>query len=121
MAIARRKLLMGGAALWVAPSIVRAQTSSKVHVGHGFAMHGEPRYPEPPQSLEFVNPNAPKGGNVRFGSFADMPSPGRRVPPARASRPPRLMITDEASRPSRTWMGLVGIPRLWPRLSCRSW
>src|SRR6476660_8418059 len=69
MAIGRRKLLAGGAALWVAaPGIVQAQSSSKVHVGHGFAMHGEPKYPEPPQTLDFVNPGAPKGGNVRFGT-----------------------------------------------------
>jgi microcin C transport system substrate-binding protein len=68
MAIGRRKLL-AGTALWLgAPAIVRAQSSSKVHVGHGFAMHGEPRYPEPPQSLDYVNLNAPKGGNVRFGT-----------------------------------------------------
>src|SRR3954447_12982130 len=68
MAIGRRKLL-AGTALWIAaPAIVRAQSSSKVHVGHGFAMHGEPRYPEPPKALDFVNPNAPKGGNVRFGT-----------------------------------------------------
>jgi microcin C transport system substrate-binding protein len=69
MAIGRRKLLAGGTALWVgAPAILRAQSSSKVHVGHGFAMHGEPRYPEPPQNLDYVNVNAPKGGNVRFGT-----------------------------------------------------
>jgi len=69
MAIGRRKLLAGGAALWVAaPAIVTAQSSSKVHVGHGFAMHGEPKYPEPPQHLDYVNPAAPKGGNVRFGT-----------------------------------------------------
>lgn len=68
MAIGRRKLLAGSAALWVAPAIVRAQSSSKVHVGHGFAMHGEPKYPEPPQNLDYVNVNAPKGGNVRFGT-----------------------------------------------------
>src|SRR6188474_3753073 len=69
MAIARRKLLLSSAALWVAaPAIVKAQSSSKVHVGHGFAMHGEPRYPEPPTVLDFVNPNAPKGGSVRFGT-----------------------------------------------------
>jgi microcin C transport system substrate-binding protein len=69
MAIGRRELLAGGAALWLgAPAIVRAQSSSKVHVGHGFAMHGEPKYPEPPQNLDYVNVNAPKGGNVRFGT-----------------------------------------------------
>jgi microcin C transport system substrate-binding protein len=69
MAIGRRKLLAGGAALWAGgPAILKAQSSSKVHVGHGFAMHGEPRYPEPPQNLDYVNVNAPKGGNVRFGT-----------------------------------------------------
>jgi len=69
MAIGRRKLLAGTAALWVGtPAIIKAQTSSKVHVGHGFAMHGEPKYPEPPQNLDYVNVNAPKGGNVRFGT-----------------------------------------------------
>jgi microcin C transport system substrate-binding protein len=68
MAIGRRKLL-AGTALWIAaPAIVRAQSSSTVHVGHGFAMHGEPKYPEPPQNLDYVNVNAPKGGNVRFGT-----------------------------------------------------
>jgi microcin C transport system substrate-binding protein len=69
MAIGRRKILAGGAALWVgAPAILKAQSSSKVHVGHGFAMHGEPKYPEPPQNLDYVNVGAPKGGNVRFGT-----------------------------------------------------
>jgi hypothetical protein len=69
MAIGRRKLLASGAALWVGPSGHRqGAESSKVHVGHGFAMHGEPRYPEPPTVLDFVNPNAPKGGSVRFGT-----------------------------------------------------
>jgi len=69
MAIGRRKLLASTAAVWLgAPAITRAQSSSKVHVGHGFAMHGEPRYPEPPKVLDFVNPNAPKGGSVRFGT-----------------------------------------------------
>jgi len=69
MAIGRRKLLASTAAVWLgAPAIARAQSSSKVHVGHGFAMHGEPRYPEPPPHLDFVNPNAPKAGNVRFGT-----------------------------------------------------
>ena len=58
MAIRRRGLLAGGTALWIgAPSILRAQP--KVHVGHGFAMHGEPKYPTPPQTLEYVNPAAP--------------------------------------------------------------
>ena len=55
MAIGRRKLLAGSAALWAgAPAILKAQSSSNVHVGHGFAMHGEPRYAVPPQNLDHV-------------------------------------------------------------------
>jgi len=66
--IGRRGVLTGGAALWVgAPAIVKAQSSSKVHVSHGFAMHGEPKYPTPPQTLDYVNPNAPKGLNENYG------------------------------------------------------
>jgi microcin C transport system substrate-binding protein len=69
MAIGRRKLLAGGAALWVAaPAIVKAQSSSKVHVGHGFAMHGEPKYGPDPAPPEFLNPQAPKGGTMRLGA-----------------------------------------------------
>ncbi|SKA02144.1 microcin C transport system substrate-binding protein [Enhydrobacter aerosaccus] len=70
MAIGRRKVLAGGAALWVgAPAILRAQTSSKIHVGHGIAMHGEPKYGADPGPLDFLNPAAPKTGAVKFGTL----------------------------------------------------
>ena len=68
MAIGRRGVLAGGTALWIgAPSILRAQ--SKIHVGHGFAMHGEPLHPTPDVKLDFLNPDAPKGGNVKFAAL----------------------------------------------------
>ena len=70
MAIGRRGILAGGAALWVgAPAILRAQSSSKVNVSHGMAMHGEPKYPANAGPPEFVNPSAPKGGAVKFGTL----------------------------------------------------
>jgi microcin C transport system substrate-binding protein len=69
MAIGRRKLLAGGAALWAgAPAILKAQSSSQVHVSHGMAMHGEPKYPADAVTPDYVNPNAPKGGSVKFGA-----------------------------------------------------
>jgi microcin C transport system substrate-binding protein len=69
MAIGRRTVLMGGAGLWVAaPAILRAQSSSKVNVSHGMAMHGEPKYPADSVIPDYVNPDAPKGGNVKFGT-----------------------------------------------------
>ena len=36
---------------------------------HGIAMHGNPKYEEGFTYLDYVNPNAPKGGVVRFGSY----------------------------------------------------
>src|SRR5690348_3865109 len=70
MTIGRRGILAGGAALWVgAPAILRAQSSSKVHVGHGLAMHGEPRYGVDAGPPDFVNPDAPAGGSVKFGTL----------------------------------------------------
>jgi microcin C transport system substrate-binding protein len=36
---------------------------------HGIAMHGKPKYEEGFTHLDYVNPNAPKGGVVRFGAY----------------------------------------------------
>ncbi|MBT5213211.1 MAG: ABC transporter substrate-binding protein, partial [Pelagibacteraceae bacterium] len=36
---------------------------------HGIAMHGNPKYEEGFAHLDYVNPDAPKGGSVRFGAY----------------------------------------------------
>ena len=36
---------------------------------HGIAMHGIPKYVSDFENLDYVNPNAPKGGTVKFGSY----------------------------------------------------
>ncbi len=36
---------------------------------HGIAMHGQPKYSENFLHLDYVNPNAPKGGVIKFGSY----------------------------------------------------
>jgi len=69
MAIGRRTVLAGGATLWVAaPAILRAQSSSKVNVAHGMAMHGDVKYSADAGPPDYVNPDAPKGGSVKFGA-----------------------------------------------------
>ena len=74
MAIGRRSILAGGAALGIGgwglggPAILRAQTSSKVNVSHGFAMHGTPKYAIDAGPPDYLNANAPKGGSVRLGA-----------------------------------------------------
>ena len=73
MAIGRRDVLAGSTVLWIgAPSILRAQP--KMHVGHGFAMHGEPLHPSPDTKLEFLNPAAPKAGAVKFAALGTFDS-----------------------------------------------
>ena len=73
MAIKRRSVLAGGAALWVsAPAILRAQTGQDLIVSPGFATHGDLKYPADAKNLDYANPNAPKGGLIRLagrGSF----------------------------------------------------
>jgi microcin C transport system substrate-binding protein len=69
MAIGRRTVLAGGATLWVAaPAILRAQGSSKVNVAYGMAMHGDLKVPADAGPPDYVNPDAPKGGSVKFGA-----------------------------------------------------
>ncbi len=36
---------------------------------HGIAMHGTPKYTENFTHLDYVNPDAPKGGTIKFGSY----------------------------------------------------
>ncbi len=36
---------------------------------HGLAMHGIPKYSKDYEFLDYVNPNAPKGGSIRFGVY----------------------------------------------------
>jgi len=73
MSIKRRTVMAGGAALWVAaPTILRAQSTGDTIVSHGFATHGNLKYPADAKNLDYVNPAAPKGGSVRLagrGSF----------------------------------------------------
>ena len=53
-------------ALFVLLSFQNYSHANKVH---GIAMHGEPKYESSFTHLDYVNPNAPKGGEVKFGSY----------------------------------------------------
>ena len=41
---------------------------AEINISHAIAMHGLPKYSSEFQHLEYVNPNAPKGGKVIFSS-----------------------------------------------------
>jgi microcin C transport system substrate-binding protein len=73
MAVYRRGVIAGTTALlFGGPPALRAQP--QVYSGPGFAMHGAPKYATPPAHLDYVNPAAPKGGNVKFAALGTFDS-----------------------------------------------
>jgi microcin C transport system substrate-binding protein len=58
-----------GALLLAVPA--RAEDIKPVH---GIAMHGTPKYPADFKHFDYVNPDAPKGGDVRFGALGSFDS-----------------------------------------------
>ncbi len=43
-------------------------------VTHAIALHGKPKYPPDFQHFDYVNPEAPKGGNVRLAQIGTFDS-----------------------------------------------
>lgn len=52
----------------IACAIAAAETENPVYKGHGFAMHGTPKYGPTFTHFDYVNPKAPKGGSVNLGA-----------------------------------------------------
>ena len=61
-----KKILIIFAVFTLIISLNKLAYSEKVH---GIAMHGTPKYASDFEYLDYVNPNAPKGGTVKFGSY----------------------------------------------------
>ena len=61
-----KRILFNISALFIVLSFQNYSHANKVH---GIAMHGEPKYESSFRHLDYVNPNAPKGGEVKFGSY----------------------------------------------------
>ncbi|MCG8394924.1 MAG: extracellular solute-binding protein [Pseudomonadales bacterium] len=58
--------------LFVGLCLFAGPVNAEIHRGHAIAMHGEPQYPADFSHFDYVNPNAPKGGELRrhvIGSF----------------------------------------------------
>ncbi len=51
-----------------------AALSADVYRGHGIAMHGDLKYPSGFKHFDYVNPDAPKGGEVKMGSIGGFDS-----------------------------------------------
>ncbi len=48
--------------------------SAEPYTGHGIAIYGAPKYPADFRQFDYVNPNAPKGGTIRFGAVGGFDS-----------------------------------------------
>ena len=72
-------ILLAGAAVWAPADVI---------VSHALAMRGEPKYPAGFRHFDYVNPDAPKGGTVRFytlGTYDSFNRYAQRGDPAVAS------------------------------------
>ncbi|MBI1778492.1 MAG: ABC transporter substrate-binding protein [Proteobacteria bacterium] len=59
--------LMLAAQAWLAP-YDPAEAQPATHTAHAIAIHGEPKYGPDFRHLDYVNPDAPKGGEVILGA-----------------------------------------------------
>ncbi len=84
-------------AFMAAPPPAAAQSVTPVH---GLAMHGAPKYPAGFKHFDYVNPNAPKGGEVRLhsiGTFDNLnPYIVKGIPAAPAALPFETLLVNSA-------------------------
>ena len=60
--------LVAATALTGTPA-AQPKSDAKVHVGHGFSMFGDMKYPAGFKHFAYANPNAPKGGDVKLAAI----------------------------------------------------
>ncbi|MCK4939363.1 MAG: ABC transporter substrate-binding protein, partial [Rhodospirillaceae bacterium] len=61
---------LAGVYFFNSANIAHAQTKRT----HAIAMHGEPKYKKDFKHYDYVNPDAPKGGSIRYGAFGSYDS-----------------------------------------------
>lgn len=75
--MALTRVALFGAALFAGSSLATGQEAaaqSPVTKSHGIAMHGDLKYPADFKHFEYANPDAPKGGDVRFAAIGTFDS-----------------------------------------------
>jgi microcin C transport system substrate-binding protein len=63
-----RRLTAFALALLLAPAALAQAPAQKTTVSHAFAIHGDVKYPADFKHYGYVNPDAPKGGDVKFAA-----------------------------------------------------
>lgn len=101
--------------------------SSLAHAGvnrsHAMAMHGSPKYPANFQHLDYVNPDAPKGGKLRRHVIGSFDSLNPFIPKGTAAAGISTLVYDTLTTRSEdepfTQYGLLAHTIEWP--DDRSW
>lgn len=99
------------ASLWAMASMVHTTAGADSHdpitISHGYSFFGDLKYPADFPHLDYVNPNAPKGGEISqwswgtFDSFNPYARKGR--PAALASAPFEEILTTVADDPTASY------------------
>jgi microcin C transport system substrate-binding protein len=91
-----------------------------VHRGHAIAMHGAPKYGPDFTHLDYVNPDAPKGGTIRLGQRGTFDSFNQYIPKGTAGRSSSIesLMLHSRNEPF-TMYGLIAESIEWPE--DRSW
>ena len=98
----------------------RAGAPDHVHKGHAIAMHGEPKYGPDFTHFDYVNPDAPKGGELRLAEQGTFDSFNSFIPKgnAGAGSATETLLTHSRDEPF-TMYGLIAESIEWPE--DRSW
>jgi microcin C transport system substrate-binding protein len=101
------------------PPVVRIEDGQKVYRAHAIAMHGLPKYPADFAQFDYVNPEAPTGGEVRLGAIGTFDNFNRYIPKGNAAGPgSETLLVGSADEPF-TLYGLIAEEIEWPE--DRSW
>ena len=55
--------------LYIFTTILFLPKNTYAEINHGISMHGKPKYDSNFKHLDYVNPNAFKGGSIKFGAY----------------------------------------------------
>ncbi len=116
----RALILVSFALSVLLPPVILTAASAATTKSHGIAIHGEPGYPADFTHFKYVNPNAPKGGELRIASEGTFDSFNPYIikgVPGPGFNPESLLVSsaDEAS----SEYGLIAETLEWP--DDRSW
>ncbi|MEM9684863.1 MAG: extracellular solute-binding protein, partial [Pseudomonadota bacterium] len=64
-----KRLILAAALFALSPLYSAVLADGDVYRGHGLAMHGDLKYPAGFKNFDYVNPDAPKGGDVRLATI----------------------------------------------------